>query len=64
MMGSKLFWSAVTCHRFGPWRLAAMLPRPSTCPRVSLDLVALRRVAADQSADRSDALQRGLRSAP
>jgi len=40
MLEGKLFWSAVTCHRFGAWRPAAMLPQCSTCPRVSLYLVA------------------------
>jgi hypothetical protein len=63
-MEGKLFWSAVTCHRFGPWRPDAMLPPCSICARVSPCPAALRQVAADQSADRSDALQRGSRSAP
>src|ERR1700687_618855 len=36
MLEGKSFWSAVTCHRFGPWRPAAMLPPGSTCARVSL----------------------------
>jgi hypothetical protein len=58
MIRGKSFWSAVTGHRFGPWRPNAMLPPLSTCPGVSLYLAALRQVAADQSADRSDALQR------
>ena len=62
MLEGKSFWSAVTCHRFGRWRPAAMLPPCSTCARVSLYLAALRQVAADQSADRSDALQRGSRN--
>jgi hypothetical protein len=63
MLEGISFWSAVTCHRFGPWRPAAMLPRRSICLLESFYSPALRLVAADQSADRSDALQRGSRSA-
>jgi hypothetical protein len=63
MMEGKSFWSAVTCHRFGPWRPDATLQPRATSPGVSPYLAALRQVAGDQSADRSDALQRVSRSA-
>ena len=31
IVGTVLIWSAVTCHRFGPWRLAAAFRQKGLC---------------------------------